>query len=570
MGETTILDTAGTAEDGEGLSRRALLAAGAVAAGGLTLGSGSTLVRRALAAPAGKGAGPYGPLQAADANGVQLPEGFESREIARSLLPVPGTSYQLPVFPDGQATYRTGDGGWILVTNSESVAQFGAGTSAIRFDRGGRVTDAYRILGDTNTNCAGGPTPWGTWLSGEESEDGMIWECDPAGRLQAEPRPLLGVFKHEAAAVDPVQGRVYLTEDDGSGCFYRFTPDQYPSLDSGVLEAAIVAEDGAVRWRQVPDPTTAETGTPTQDQVDGATRFSGGEGIWHARGVCYFTTKGDKRVWAYDIRERRLEVIYDHEQSSDASLDAVDNVTVTAVGDVYVCEDGGNLEIGLISEENTVSPFLRLPGEEHSQSEICGACFDPSGTRLYFTSQRAGFGVGPVPGPGVIYEVTGPFRLPRGGQPDDFIFGPPAGEARPEGPLNPGPDTDGPRLRVKSRKRISVRRLRRRGLPLKLRTGEPAQLAVSLRSSDLRADRDPGGGADRPRSTRLAQLGLGELRAESGGIRVRHDLELSKRGKRRLRRLKQRRTTIDARLVAVAVDGSGNRTTMVRKVEIRR
>src|SRR5687768_5998399 len=111
------------------ISRRSLLAAGAVAAGGVLAGPG--MLRRAFAAPAG--AGPYGPLLAADANGIQLPEGFSSRRIANALLPVPGTTYQLPVFPDGQATYRTKDGGWILVTNSESVATFGAGASAIRF-----------------------------------------------------------------------------------------------------------------------------------------------------------------------------------------------------------------------------------------------------------------------------------------------------------------------------------------------------------------------------------------------------------------------------------------------------
>ena len=130
----------------------------------------------------------------------------------------------------------------------------------------------------------------------------MIWECDPAGRLDAEPRPLLGVFSHEAAAVDPVDGRVYLTEDNPTGCFYRFTPERYPSLDAGVLEAAVVAADGAVSWRAVPDPTTVETGTPTQDQLPGATRFDGGEGLWYARGALCFTTKGDRKVWAYDAR----------------------------------------------------------------------------------------------------------------------------------------------------------------------------------------------------------------------------------------------------------------------------
>ena len=107
-----------------------MLASGALA-GAAALSPG--WLRGALAAPVRAGAGPYGPLQPPDANGLMLPPGFRSREIARALRTVPGTGYLLPVFPDGQATFRTGDGGWILVTNSESLSVSGAGTSAIRF-----------------------------------------------------------------------------------------------------------------------------------------------------------------------------------------------------------------------------------------------------------------------------------------------------------------------------------------------------------------------------------------------------------------------------------------------------
>jgi hypothetical protein len=150
-------------------------------------------------APAGAGqpaAGPYGPLQAPDVNGIRLPAGFTAREVARAGEPVPGTSTRWHRFPDGGATFATRDGGWVYVSNSE-VALVG-GASALRFAASGDLAGARRILRGTTANCAGGPTPWGTWLSCEEHR-GRVWECDPLGEREAEPRPAMGVFVHEAA-----------------------------------------------------------------------------------------------------------------------------------------------------------------------------------------------------------------------------------------------------------------------------------------------------------------------------------------------------------------------------------
>src|SRR5918997_967882 len=447
------------------ISRRELIVSGALAAGALA--GSPRLLREALAAPARAGAGPYGPLGPPDANGLMLPPGFSSREIARGLSHVAG--YAWPSFPDGQATFATRDGGWVLVTNSESLAVTGAGTSAIRFRPDGGIAAAYRILGGTNANCAGGPTPWGTWLSCEEHASGLVWECDPAGRLPALARPALGVFNHEAAAVEPAGRQLYLTEDQGDGGFYRFTPSSYPSLLEGLLEVAVVAADGSVAWREVPNPTPTPLETPTRQQVPEMTRFNGGEGIWDDGGVLYFTTKGDRRLWAYDPRTGMLEVVFDHAAAPDASLDAVDNVTVSAAGEIFVCEDGGNMEIGLISPRPDaagsagstgcagsgvceVSPFLRFTGPAHPvsgeyKSEVCGVVFDPSGTRMYSTSQRAHPVSSSAPGPGAVYEISGPFRQPAGGGGGGAAaagpFGPPAGGRRGRAPPPPPPPGGG-------------------------------------------------------------------------------------------------------------------------------
>ncbi|MEU1692395.1 alkaline phosphatase PhoX [Streptomyces hirsutus] len=384
------------------MERRTFLRASAMGGTSAVLG-GALWHSAAYAAPAQPGTGPYGALGAADAHGIRLPAGFTSRVIARSGQQVPGTSYTWHNAPDGGACYADGSG-WIYVSNSEIDPSGGAG--AVRFSATGTVTGAYRILSGTRQNCAGGKTPWNTWLSCEEVDRGYVYETDPWGTKAAVRRDAMGRFKHEAAAADPVRKVVYLTEDVTDGCFYRFRPTTWGDLSSGTLEVLVAGSgtSGPVSWARVPDPSGA---TATRNQVSGAKRFNGGEGCHYANDTCWFTTKGDNRVWQYDASAQTIELAYDDSlvTGGSAPLTGVDNVTGSTSGDLFVAEDGGNLEICVITPDDVVAPFLRVDGQ--SGSEITGPAFSPDGTRLYFSSQR---GTSGSSSGGITYEVKGPFR----------------------------------------------------------------------------------------------------------------------------------------------------------------
>lgn len=346
-----------------------------------------------------------GPLGDPDANGVRVAPGFTARIVAQRGENVPGTSYPWHAFPDGGATFGLPDGGWVYVSNSE-IPRVG-GVSAIRFDASGAVMDAYRILSDTDVNCAGGPTPWGSWLSCEEVSDGAVWECDPLGVQAAKRRPALGIFKHEAVTYDPVRSHFYMSEDVPDGRLYRFVPAAmaptgFPDLSAGRLEVASVAGDGAVTWLEVPDPQNT-MGTPTRQQVAASTAFDGGEGIWYHEGIVYLSTKGNNRIWALDVAAQTIEVLYDAATAPMPLLRGVDNITVSCCGDVLVAEDGGSMQIVAILPDGSLKVLLQVTGQD--TSEITGPAFDPSGTRLYFSSQRGGT-------EGITYVVEGPFHAP--------------------------------------------------------------------------------------------------------------------------------------------------------------
>jgi secreted PhoX family phosphatase len=385
------------------LNRRHFLRLSALSGSALALGP--AFWRNAYAAPAQPGPSPYGAMSgSADVNGVRLPAGFSSRIVARSSYRVASTGYTWHGAPDGGACFPVSGGGWIYVSNSEKGSGTG-GASALKFDGGGAIIGAYRILSNTTSNCAGGPTPWGTWLSCEEYSGGRVWECDVTKSSQGVVRSALGTFAHEAVAVDTQEFRLYLTEDSTSGRFYRFTPSSYPSLDSGTLEAAKVTGDpltgATVTWVAVSSTKPASQ----QTNASLSSVFNGGEGCWYHQGVVYFTTKGDNRVWAYTPSTSRLEIIYDDNLYAGSPLTGVDNVIASSSGDLYVAEDGGDMQICIITPGRIVAPFLQLVG--HGSSEICGPAFSPDGKRLYFSSQR---GTSGTSGGGITFEVSGPFR----------------------------------------------------------------------------------------------------------------------------------------------------------------
>jgi secreted PhoX family phosphatase len=380
------------------MDRRSFLRSSALAVGVAALGP--SFWQKAYAATAQPGPGPYGPLQPADANGVMLPKGFTSRIHAVTGDLVPGTTYPWHAAPDGGAVFPQEDGGWVYTSNSE--IPFAGGAGALRFGPDGEVVDGYRILTGTSQNCAGGPTPWGTWLSCEENPFGQVYECEVGTATQGVVKPALGMFSHEAVTVDPGRKQLYLTEDASDGRFYRFTPAAYPDLTDGVLEVLFVDAAGAVTWKPVQNPGQPQS----RNRLPGSAVFPGGEGIWFDSDHVYFTNKGDNRVWDLDVAKQRLALLYDAKTiGADAPLTGVDNLVVSQSGDIFVAEDGGDLQIVLITPDRVVAPVLELVG--HDISEICGPAFSPDGSRLYFSSQRG------TDGRGVTFEVTGPFRTRR-------------------------------------------------------------------------------------------------------------------------------------------------------------
>lgn len=378
--------------------RRRFIARGLGLAGALAVGA--PFDGRAALANARRSDGPYGPLGPPDTYGVRVPAGFTSRLVARTGDLVGRSDYRWHEQPDGGACFSTSNGGFVYVSNSE-IGNGGGGAGAVRFDQRGTVRDAYRVLDETSRNCSGGSTPWGTWLSCEENGvQGEVWECDPEGRPETARRwPALGHFNHEAVEVVASQQRLYLTEDSPQGRLYRFIPDVWPRLEAGRLQAAAVDASGGVTWEAVADDEPARSETTTV--------FNGGEGLAHWNDSLFIATKGDKRLWRYDMELDRIEVLHDCIAQPDTELDSVDNLFVhPRNGDLYVAEDGPSVQLcTMVTDEaggSEIAPVVEFVG--HDGSEVAGPSLDPIGDTMLVSSQRG------RDGRGMTFAVTGPFR----------------------------------------------------------------------------------------------------------------------------------------------------------------
>ncbi|MEU7695498.1 alkaline phosphatase PhoX [Microbispora hainanensis] len=310
-----------------------------------------------------------------------LPPGFAARVVARSGERAGGVVW--PAAPDDGGCFPDEDG-WIYVSNC-ALPLLG-GVTALRFAPDGTLRGGYRILSGADRCGPGAATPWHTWISGERTPYGRVFECDPYGRRAPMPRLGMGLFTHAGVACDPDRGVVYLTEGEPDGCLYRFRPDDRGDLTTGVLEV-LAGDPGeeSVTWERVPIPALPDHVphyVPLREQVRGARRFAGGGDCHFSDGLVRFVTEGDGRVWAYDAARECLTVLHE------------------TAGTPGGCADGG---FTLVAGDRA-APFLRVTGGW----AVTGPAMSPDGDRLYFSCRPSRSG---RPAPAVVtVEVRGPFH----------------------------------------------------------------------------------------------------------------------------------------------------------------
>ncbi|MFD5323253.1 alkaline phosphatase PhoX [Streptomyces sp. NPDC127092] len=449
-------------------TRRQILAA---TAGIAFTGAISELFTGSAAASAalGRHAG-YGPLVPDPHGLLDLPAGFRYKVLSRQGEPLRSGEGLVPSNHDGMGAFAGRGGRVHLVRNHENrvTGKIGVpvvdgltydpaakgGCTALTLDRRDNVLDERVAIAGTAVNCAGGPTPWRTWLTCEETEDkagtngytkdhGFVFEVDGADprRTGAVPLTAMGRFQHEAVAVDPYSGIVYETEDAFQhpfGLFYRFLPEKplggTGSLRAGgALEAmrvpgvpdlSVVQEAGTrfegVEWVPVPDPSAAGTPIRLQDfGPKGITHAQKLEGCYWGGCSVYFVSSFARvkdgsgathfgQVWKYEPDRGCLTLVVVFGPDTDIQLpgESPDNICLAPSGGLMVCEDGnGAQHVFGVSRKGEVYAVARgaqnigTP-EEPEWGEFAGVTFSPDGATMYVNCYT----------PGTTFAVRGPWR----------------------------------------------------------------------------------------------------------------------------------------------------------------
>lgn len=332
-------------------------------------------------------------------------------------------------------------------------ANAGGGCTNLQFDMNKKEwTKAWSSLAGTVKNCAGGPTPWNSWLSCEETtfgpgaiddgevldfhqDHGWIFEVPAAGHSSAVPIKEMGRFTHEAVAIDPETGIVYETEDRDIAGFYRYLPKTPGKLaEGGRLEMLRVKGEPDLRtvgetgkkydceWVSIEDPLKAHVNDKEQDRHgcyqqgkdQQATTFARLEGCWYGNDLIYFDATsggpaGAGQIWQYDPKNEQLMLLF--ASPSNEVLDQPDNLAVSPRGGIILCEDGDLIPQRLhgLTPSGELFTFaknnVQLKGERNGLqgdfrgSEWCGASFSSSGEWLFVNLQK----------PGITFAITGPW-----------------------------------------------------------------------------------------------------------------------------------------------------------------